>query len=191
MAVFVYVLDHDNGGAPDPSEGMCTLAYCMWMTRSVARKDDLVVGLGGRRHREAKGGWCIIYAMRVAENLNFDEYHARFSGRQSGERLSAEDKAAVRAKADAALVSTDFVYFGSGAPILEDEGLRFLREAFITDKGKLYCLGHRRITDKDDIHTVSTWFKEQKKGCRGKPFDNWKQDTATPLCVPPRRRRKC
>jgi len=70
--LFSYVVDHDEGFAPHPTNRYCTLAWCKykterWNSRNIvelAEEGDWVVGTGGVSGTSA--GWGnLIYAMRV------------------------------------------------------------------------------------------------------------------------------
>jgi hypothetical protein len=65
--VFSYVVAADGGFAPNPFHGWCTLACCKPKVRKSARKGDLIVGLSRKCER-------LVYIMRVAEKLTFEEY---------------------------------------------------------------------------------------------------------------------
>lgn len=89
ISLFSYVVDHDNGVAPNPYGRFCTLAKCKFRRlggRSniveLAKKGDWVVGTGGVKNTSAGHG-KLIYAMRVDDKLTLAEYYAdkRFQGR--------------------------------------------------------------------------------------------------------------
>lgn len=67
--VFSYVVAHDTGFAPNPFHGLLTLACCKPLIRRTAKDGDIIVGLTSRSER-------IVYAVRVAEVLSFEEYWA-------------------------------------------------------------------------------------------------------------------
>lgn len=71
MRLFSYVVEHDQGFAPNPFFGFCTLANCKPLIRQTAVVGDLMVGTGS-----ATAGRCghLIYWMRIAEIMSFDEY---------------------------------------------------------------------------------------------------------------------
>ncbi len=71
MRLFVYVVVHDTGFAPNPFFGYCTLATCKPGIRQRAAVGDWIVGIGSVQ-RGQEGG--LVYAMRVGEALCFDEY---------------------------------------------------------------------------------------------------------------------
>ncbi|MCY3806888.1 MAG: hypothetical protein OXG91_10410 [bacterium] len=71
MRLFVYVVVHDSGFAPNPFFGYCTLATCKPRIRRSAAVGDWIAGIGSaQRGREGR----LMYAMRVGEVLCFDEY---------------------------------------------------------------------------------------------------------------------
>ena len=178
MTLYAYVMTHDNGRAPNPHDDICTLAFCMPMTRGAAGKGDYVVGLGCADFRRERGGWHIIYAMKVTETISFSEHAKRFPDRL-GEPVKNDPMRA--------LVSNAFTYWGREGPFLSDTPLGFLEEPFHNSSR-----GHRyRFTD-EQVETFVEWFNEQEKGKRGEPFDWVGEDEYTPLCAPRRRpRRKC
>lgn len=71
--VYMYVVARDFGFAPNPFHGFCSLATCKPAIRSTATIGDWIVGMGGTGLDAV--GRC-IFAMRVSETRNFDEYWA-------------------------------------------------------------------------------------------------------------------
>jgi Nucleotide modification associated domain 2 len=69
--VYLYVVDHDLGFAPNPYHGVCTLATCKPGIRSTAQVGDWVIGLGGKSLKAT--GKC-IFAMRVTKKITFNQY---------------------------------------------------------------------------------------------------------------------
>ncbi len=73
--LFTYTIPIDDGAAPNPFVGLCTLAICKPGIRRVARPGDWVAGLGSRN---APGGrdlsGHLVYAMLVEEVLTLREY---------------------------------------------------------------------------------------------------------------------
>ncbi len=80
MKLFSYVVDHDNGFAPNPYYGVCTLAHCKFGANGkknvveLAQKGDWVIGTGGRG-KKSVGHGKLIYAMRVDEKLSLKQYY--------------------------------------------------------------------------------------------------------------------
>jgi hypothetical protein len=66
-----YVIARDFGFAPNPFHGYCTLATCKPVIRKTGRVGDWVVGTGsvdtGMEDR-------VVFAMQVAEAMDFDAY---------------------------------------------------------------------------------------------------------------------
>lgn len=71
MAIFSYVVARDYGFAPNPFGGYCTLATCKPEIRHFAQVGDWVIGTGSAQ-RQRKD--FLVYAMKVAETLTYDEY---------------------------------------------------------------------------------------------------------------------
>lgn len=87
--VYRYVVKHDSGFAPCFDSGICTLACCKPSIRRTARKGDWVLGFAQRNKGEAH----LLYAMRVAEVLDFTAYgnDRRYSKRQDNIYRRTED----------------------------------------------------------------------------------------------------
>lgn len=71
MGMFSYVVARDYGFAPNPFGGFCTLATCKPEIRRLAQIGDWIVGTGSAT-RERDGH--LVYAMKVAEAISFNEY---------------------------------------------------------------------------------------------------------------------
>ena len=71
MTVFSYVIEHDLGFAPNPYNGVCTLACCKPRIRKKAELGDYILGMGAVR---PKLQGHITFWMRVDEIVTFDEY---------------------------------------------------------------------------------------------------------------------
>lgn len=72
-ALHSYIVAYDSGFAPNPFNGVCTLATCKPEIRKRACIDDWVIGTGSNRLGVRRGGF-LVYAMRVQETLTFSEY---------------------------------------------------------------------------------------------------------------------
>ena len=73
MRLYAYVVTHDNGFAPNPFHGFCTLATCKPLICKRAEIGDWVLGVGSTQNNQAGK---LIYAMRVEEAMSFDDYWA-------------------------------------------------------------------------------------------------------------------
>ena len=72
MTLFSYCLRHDNGAAPNPFWGICTLAICKPVIRRTAQMGDWVVGLGSKD--SPMGSTSVVYAMKVTGLLPMEGY---------------------------------------------------------------------------------------------------------------------
>lgn len=72
--LFSYTVAVDDGAAPNPFNGMCTLAICKPSIRRVAKVNDWIAGLGSSRAPSGDLSGHLIYAMRVEEVLTLREY---------------------------------------------------------------------------------------------------------------------
>lgn len=71
MRLCSYVVVCDTGFAPNPFWGLCTLAACTPNHQSLQlKRGDWLLG-----NSSAKEGHQLIYAMRVSEVLDFDQYY--------------------------------------------------------------------------------------------------------------------
>lgn len=72
--LYSYIVRVDDGAAPNPYNGMCTLAICKPAIRRTARVGDWILGTGS-----AGAGLAgrMVYAMRVDEAVTLEEYDRR------------------------------------------------------------------------------------------------------------------
>lgn len=78
VRLYSYVVRDDNGSAPNPFFGTCTLALCKPRIRREAAIDDWIAGIASKRH----GLGRLVYAMRVTAILSMKDYDARFTGKR-------------------------------------------------------------------------------------------------------------
>lgn len=71
MTLWSYKISRDYGFAPNPYFGFCTVACCKPDIRRGAQVGDLIVGCGSAKLNLVGR---MIFAMRVAEKVTFDEY---------------------------------------------------------------------------------------------------------------------
>jgi hypothetical protein len=138
MKIYSYVVDHDDGYAPNPYFGMCTLCRCKFSKKAeetqgqrgrkniveLAEKGDWVIGTGGESGRSAGHG-KLIYAMRVDEKLSREEYYkdSRFAEKKpvkNGvyEKTQGDNECPItdfQKHEQFALISEHFWYFGKKA----------------------------------------------------------------------------
>ena len=72
--LFTYTIVVDDGAAPNPFRGLCSLAICKPAIRRVAARGDWIVGLGSRNAPSGDLSARVVYAMRVDEVLSLAEY---------------------------------------------------------------------------------------------------------------------
>ena len=57
MKVYVYIVPVDDGAAPNPYGGVCTLAICKMNLRKIAKKGDWIIGFSN--------SFELIYTMKI------------------------------------------------------------------------------------------------------------------------------
>jgi hypothetical protein len=83
-----YVVVHDEGFAPNPFAGFCTLAACTPNHQGLRlARGDCLIG-----HSSIATGSRLIYAMRISEVLDFDAYYRdpRFAAKKARPRTWQE-----------------------------------------------------------------------------------------------------
>ncbi len=69
--LFSYCIPIDDGAAPNPFWGICTLNICKPVIRRVANIGDWVVGTGSTKFNFSNH---VVYAMKVTEKMPMEEY---------------------------------------------------------------------------------------------------------------------
>jgi hypothetical protein len=77
MTLFSYTIPIDDGAAPNPFRGLCTLAICKPGIRRVAKIGDWVARLGSTRAPSGDLSGRLVYAMRIEDVLTLEEYDRR------------------------------------------------------------------------------------------------------------------
>jgi hypothetical protein len=72
--LFTYTIPFDDGAAPNPFNGMCSLAICKPGIRRVAKVGDWVAGLGSKNTPSGDLSGKLVYAMRVEKVVTLKEY---------------------------------------------------------------------------------------------------------------------
>ncbi len=123
--LFSYVVEHDHGFAPNPCDGLCTLAKCKYGSHGwkniieLAEENDWVAGTGGANLKKSAGHEKLIYAMKVDKKLPLGEYCRRYR-----ERIDAEHEVDERSRYS--LLSRHFFYFGETLSLFQG-GFKILR----------------------------------------------------------------
>ena len=195
MRLFSYIMTYDTGFAPNPFHGYCTLATCKPTIRRTAHVGDWILGTGSKNmhagdKRIDKGGY-LVYAMRVTEEMTFEEYwnDLRFRDKQpvkgGGKKRECGDNIYFRdpcindlrqvdwcfhcpadkgrdTKTDRVLISKDFIYWGGYGPPMPPEFTGLLSTT----------QGHKCRFREEDVQRFVQWLRETgDKGVVGKPTD--------------------
>lgn len=79
--LYSYRIPIDDGAAPNPYWGVCTLVICKPRIRQTAQVGDWIAATGAKHTRLADGSTrdlsgCLVYAMKVAEKMSMAAYDA-------------------------------------------------------------------------------------------------------------------
>ena len=66
MSVYLYIVPVDDGAAPNPYGGVCTLAICKPNIRKIANQEDWLVGLDSQ--------FKLIYTMKITTLMTMKDY---------------------------------------------------------------------------------------------------------------------
>lgn len=72
--LYTYCITVDDGAAPNPFWGVCTLAICKPVVRRVAQIGDWVVGTGSVNSPIGDIGGKVVYAMKVTDKMTMEAY---------------------------------------------------------------------------------------------------------------------
>lgn len=72
--LFTYTIPVDDGAAPNPFNGMCSLAICKPGIRRTANVGDWVAATGSKNAPSGDLSGRLVYAMRVEEKLTLKQY---------------------------------------------------------------------------------------------------------------------
>ena len=77
--IYSYVLRIDDGAAPNPFWGICTLVICKPTIRRKAQVGDWVIGTGSKNTKLKDGkiydySDSIVYAMKISDKKSLKEY---------------------------------------------------------------------------------------------------------------------
>jgi hypothetical protein len=75
--LFTYTIPIDDGAAPNPFRGMCSLAICKPGIRRTAKKGDWVAGLGAKNAPSGDLSRRLVYAMHVEKVVSMEDYDSR------------------------------------------------------------------------------------------------------------------
>lgn len=86
MRLYTYCIPVDDGAAPNPYYGLCTLAICKPRIRRTAQIGDWIVGTGSKSVNKVDYSNKVVYAMKVTNKMTFAEYNA-FCERELQEKI--------------------------------------------------------------------------------------------------------
>jgi Nucleotide modification associated domain 2 len=72
--LFSYCIPYDDGAAPNPFWGLCTLAICKPRIRRSANAGDWVVGTGSVVSPVGNVSGAVVYAMLVTQKVTMEDY---------------------------------------------------------------------------------------------------------------------
>jgi hypothetical protein len=84
--LFTYTVATDAGSAPNPFNGMCSLAICKPDIRREAVRGDWVAGLGSKKAPSGDLSGRLVYAMKVDEVVSLQDYD-RFAPKRWPHRI--------------------------------------------------------------------------------------------------------
>ncbi|MCE7890298.1 MAG: hypothetical protein DYH12_11465 [Sorangiineae bacterium PRO1] len=187
-SIFSYCIPVDDGAAPNPFWGVCSLAICKPKIRKNAALHDWVVGTGSKNSPIGDISRSVVYAMRVTKRVTMRDYD-RIARTELPGKLPDWDNSDFRRRVgdsiydfsttpatirrsvhnernrdrdlggEYVLLSTHFYYFGD-QPVLLPPDLRG-----IIKQGQ----GHRRVRDADVIDRFVGWI-ESLDLVRGEPI---------------------
>ena len=156
--LYSYVVDHDHGFAPNPCDGLCTLAKCKYGANGwkniveLAKKGDWIVGTGGANTKKSAGNGKLLYAMKVDKKMPLAEYCASHQGRIDADHEDDENSRF-------ALMSRHFFYFGRNAITIPKRLLGIVQPG----------IGFRcKFTD-EFVQKFVKWLESRESGVYGAP----------------------
>lgn len=72
--LFSYCIPYDDGAAPNPYWGWCTLVICKPRIRRVAMEGDWIAGTGSQHSPIGDASGKLVHAMRVTKKMTMPEY---------------------------------------------------------------------------------------------------------------------
>ncbi len=185
--LYSYCIPYDDGAAPNPFWGTCTLAICKPVIRRTARVGDWVVGTGSV---DTYSAGHVVYAMQVTAKISMADYDAwtqkqlpqkvpDWSSRDWRRRLGdsiydfsvdpprqrrgvhGRGNIAVDLGGENVLVSDCFYYFGDGATALPEEFLPIVKQG----------QGHRSWSNETYADPFVRWIEglDLTPGLHGRP----------------------
>ena len=174
--LYSYTIPIDDGAAPNPFWGVCTLAICKPAIRRTAKVGDWVVGLGSVDAPSGNLSGKIVYAMRVDFKKTMEEYDELtktelkkkvpnvdsenlidrlgdsiydFEGSSPKLRKSVHDDGNIKTDlgGKSVLLSKHFYYFGHNAIDLDDRFEKIIHQQS----------GHKSNANQDNFEEFVEW----------------------------------
>lgn len=182
MNLYSYVITHDYGFAPNPFQGVLTLATCKPQIRKRASVGDLIMGSGSA---SGIGNGKIIFVGEVSRTPTTEEYanNALYTSKipdesiidgkkgdniyykKAGEWYQRENpyhnysNKENDLSCERVLVCAKFWYFGKNAPQIPEKFNSFIK------KGP----AHKIISDKNALDDFLAWINTFQTGINGRP----------------------
>ena len=93
--LFSYCIPYDDGAAPNPFWGLCTLAICKPRIRQSANVGDWVVSTGSAVSPVGNVSDAIVYAMLVTQKMTMEDYD-RFTQSELPRKIPVMESADLR-----------------------------------------------------------------------------------------------
>ena len=199
--LWTYCIPYDDGAAPNPYWGVCTLAICKPAIRRNAQIGDWVVGTGSKHSPIGDVSGMVLYAMHVSQKLTMADYdvltrrtltqkvpvwthqdHRRrvgdsiydFETNPPTQRLGVhpEGYRPTDLSGLGVLLSDRFYYFGDHPQPLPDDLLPIVRQG----------QGHQSVMNAPYVDLFTTWLGSlglKLNALRGKPQLDLFKDAAT------------
>lgn len=90
--LFSYCIPYDDGAAPNPFWGLCTLAICKPRIRQSANVGDWIVGTGSKNSPIGDISDKVVYTMLVTQKMTMEDYD-RFTQSELPRKIPVMDSA--------------------------------------------------------------------------------------------------
>jgi hypothetical protein len=208
--LWTYCIPYDDGAAPNPYWGVCTLAICKPFIRRGAQVGDWVVGTGSKHSPIGDASGRVVYAMRVSRKLSMAEYDVltrrtltqklpvwthRDRRRRLGDSIydfeadpptqrlgvHLEGNRTTDLRGLHVLLSDHFHYFGDHPQPLPDDLVAIVKQG----------QGHRSVSNAPYVGAFVSWLEHlgiKPNKLRGKPqLDLFKDEDTAAACANHRR----
>lgn len=195
QTLFSYCIPYDDGAAPNPFWGVCTLVICKPEIRRTAKREDWIVGTGSVNSPVGNTAGRVVYAMRVTDKMPIPAYDnwcrkklpekipdlgSADPRRRVGDDIydfsTVEGKLRPSVHSEAnratdlsgrfALLSDEFYYFGKNAVPLPEDLLPIIKQG----------QGHRSDANAPHLGRFVEWIRTLPSGQQGEP-QMWKNGT--------------